>query len=200
MASDKLVFDLSSEIEGSTNVFIKKDWINILDNMNQNYSSNQSVIDTSQLSNSNKYMSYREAYLLVPMVLTVSNTAVNLGFTPNQAGTSADYCIGLKSWFGNIIHSFTLDYNGVTVIQQTPYINMVNCFKLLTSLSWNDVITQGATIGFYPDTSTSFQFNGPQALAVGQGTCNNVINPVLTQSPLTPAVAFNSYASTGGNV
>ena len=29
---DKLVFDLSQEIEGSPNVFVRKDWINILDN------------------------------------------------------------------------------------------------------------------------------------------------------------------------
>ena len=137
MSSDKLVFDLASEIEGSTNVFIKKDWVNILDNMNTNYSSNQSVVDTSQLSNSNKYMSYREAYLLVPMLLTVTNAsatgATNTNFAPDTGATSCDYCIGLKSWFGQIIHSFTLDYNGVTVIQQTPYINMVNSFKLLTS-------------------------------------------------------------------
>ena len=136
MASDKLVFDLSSEIEGSTNVFIKKDWVNILDNMNTNYSSNQSVIDTSQLSNSNKYMSYREAYLLVPMLLTITNAAAggatNGGFAPTVAGTSCDYSIGLKSWFGQIIHSFTLDYNGTTIIQQTPYVNMWNSFKLMT--------------------------------------------------------------------
>jgi hypothetical protein len=26
---DKLVFDLSQEVEGSPNVFIRKDWINI---------------------------------------------------------------------------------------------------------------------------------------------------------------------------
>ena len=37
MSCDKLVFDLSQEVEGSPNVFIRKDWINILDNQNQNY-------------------------------------------------------------------------------------------------------------------------------------------------------------------
>lgn len=204
MASDKLVFDLSSEIEGSTNVFIKKDWVNILDNMNTNYSSNQSVIDTSQLSNSNKYMSYREAYLLVPMLLTITNAAAgaadNGGFLPATAGTSCDYSIGLKSWFGQIIHSFTLDYNGVTVIQQTPYINMINSFKLLTSLSWGDVLTQGATIGFFPDTSTSYQVNNAAAAIEGQGVCNNIINPYgMTGSP-TIGVAFNTYLATGGNL
>ena len=34
---DKLVFDLSQEVEGTPNVFVRKDWINILDNQNQNY-------------------------------------------------------------------------------------------------------------------------------------------------------------------
>lgn len=203
MASDKLVFDLSSEIEGSTNVFIKKDWVNILDNMNTNYSSNQSVIDTSQLSNSNKYMSYREAYLLVPMLLTITNAAAgagdNGGFLPATAGSSCDYSIGLKSWFGQIIHSFTLDYNGVTVIQQTPYINMVNSFKLLTSLSWGDVMTQGATIGFYPDTANSYQVNSNAAAIDGQGVCNNIINPYgMTGSP-TIGVSFNTYLASSGN-
>lgn len=154
MSCDKLVFDLSQEVEGSPNVFIRKDWINILDNQNQNYQNNQSIIDTSQLANSNKYMSYREAYLAVPMLLSVR--------TPNSsAGTYAinDFAIGLKNWFGQIIHSLTLDYNGTTIVQQTPFCNMWNSFKLLTSLSYNDVLTMGPTIGFYPDTSDSWQYN-----------------------------------------
>ena len=71
--SDKLVFDLSQEVEGSPNVFVRKDWVNILDNANQNYNANQSVIDTSQLSNSNKYMAYREAYACVPLLLTIGS-------------------------------------------------------------------------------------------------------------------------------
>lgn len=48
---DKLVYDLAMEVEGSPSVFVRKDWINILDNQTQNYTSNQSVLDTSQLSN-----------------------------------------------------------------------------------------------------------------------------------------------------
>jgi hypothetical protein len=69
---DKLVFDLSQEVEGSPNVFVRKDWVNILDNQNQNYGNSQSIIDTSQLSNSNKYMSYRESYLAMPLLMTMA--------------------------------------------------------------------------------------------------------------------------------
>ena len=182
--SDKLVFDLAQEVEGTPNVFIRKDWINILDNQNQNYNNNQSVIDTSQLSNSNKYMSYREAYFVMPLLLTLVSD-VNGGFLP-ATDDPADSAIGLKNWFGQIIHSFTLDYNGTTIVQQTPYINMWNSFKLMTSMSYNDILTQGSTIGFYPDSATTWSWTPALAATedvvgagsysrsgCGQGVCNN---------------------------
>jgi hypothetical protein len=185
--SDKLVFDLAQEIEGSPNVFVRKDWVNILDNQNQNYNNNQSVIDTSQLSNSNKYMSYREAYFSIPFILTLGITAseaqvqnlstVTIGTTLKITDFSIqnDYALGLKNWFGQIIHSFTLDYNGVTCIQQTPYINMWNSFKLMTSLSMADVLTQGCQIGFYPDNANSFAV--VPVVSTGVVTGSTVNNP-----------------------
>lgn len=185
MSCDKLVFDLSQEVEGSPNVFVRKDWLNILDNQNQNYQNNQSIIDTSQLSNSNKYMAYREAYLSVPLLLTMVSTNIGAAgnadivtltpATANGATVSyADYSLGLKNWFGNIIHSFTLDYNGTTIIQQTPFCNMWNSFKLMTTLSYNDILTQGATIGFYPDTSSAFSYVPSDVIQpTGRFVCNN---------------------------
>jgi hypothetical protein len=194
---DKLVFDLSQEVEGSPSVFVKKDWLNILDNQNANYNSNQSVIDTSQLSNSNKWMSYREAYLSVPMLLSVATTnlAQAGGFTPATDATSADYCIGLKNWFGQIIHSLTLDYNGTTIIQQTPWCNMWNSFKLMTSLSLGDVETQGATIGFFPDDPLSWTMIGGAGVSTeGSGVCNNTNLPSTANLTI-----FNRYRQTEGN-
>jgi hypothetical protein len=222
--SDKLVFDLAQEVEGSPSVFVRKDWLNILDNQNQNYNNNQSIIDTSQLSNSNKYMSYREAYLSIPFLVTLANglqtyevvnaTTALAPFTPNNPASSVDYAVGLKNWFGQIIHSFTLDYNGTTIVQQTPYINMWNSFKLMTSLSLDDINTQGATIGFYPDDATSWQFVPPIPVTVqtatgppvvntltnvsglqGQGVCNNTNH--FTVVPV--AGAFNNFNSGRGN-
>jgi hypothetical protein len=229
---DKLVFDLSQEVEGSPNVFVRKDWVNILDNQNQNYSNSQSIIDTSQLSNSNKYMSYRESYLAMPLLMTMalptgnlsivnSALAANAGYADisignwntSTTGTSADYVMGLKNWFGTMIHSLTLDYNGSTICQQTPFINMWNTFKLMTSLSYQDVLSQGAQIGFFPDDSASFQFfpakQGGDALVVGgtivqptiandsllQGTCNNT-NLIV---PTSVSQRFNSFSSGAGN-
>ena len=197
MSSDKLVFDLSQEIEGSPNVFVRKDWLNILDNMNAQYNSNQSIIDTSQLSNSNKYLSYREAYLMCPMLLTLSTTQGV--FAPATSATSADYAIGLKNWFGTIIHSYTLDYNGTTIIQQTPYINMWNSFKLMTSLSLDDVNTSGATIGFYPDDPLSWTYcTSAETSGNGTGVCNNSNNTAVG-APSNISTNFNKYDSGNGN-
>lgn len=198
--SDKLVYDLSQELEGSPNVFVKKDWLNILDNQNGSYSSNQSVIDTSQLSNSNKYMSYREAYLLVPLTISLGTSAAAAAnqFLPAAPATSADYSLGLKNWYGSIIHSITLDYNGTTIIQQTPFCNMWNSFKLMTSLSLEDVNTQGATIGFFPDTPDSWSFR-TAASASGIGVCNNT-NYRGTGSGVVVSGADNIYKANQGNL
>ena len=82
MSCDLLTFNLANEAEGVPNVFVNKSWLNILDNQNGNYASNQSVIETSSLSNSNKFMNYREAYLHVPLLLSMVGTADDDGFLP----------------------------------------------------------------------------------------------------------------------
>lgn len=201
MSCDKLVYDLAQEVDGSPNVFIRKDWLNILDNQNGSYQGNQSVIDTSQLTNSNKYMSYREAYLSIPLLLTlVSSAATAANMTPLTAATSFDYSLGLKNWFGSVIHSFTLDYNGTTVIQQTPYINMWNSFRLMTTLSWSDIQLMGPTIGFYPDNPLSWTYDGATGPS-GRGVCNNT-NGRATAGTINGSVAtgvFTNFSSGNGN-
>lgn len=204
---DKLVYDLAQEVEGSPAVFVRKDWVNILDNQNQNYGNNQSVLDTSQLSNSNKYMSYREAYLSIPFLISLGAsgqaviTSTSAGttaspptgayFQPDLSTKSVDNAVGLKNWFGQIIHSFTLDYNGTTIIQQTPLVNMWNSFKLMTSLSYEDLLTQGSTIGFWPDQSDSYQFiQGPTTVPTGTTAGSGVI--VGGPSPVGVGVCNNS--------
>jgi hypothetical protein len=185
--ADTLVYDLASMTEGSPSVFVKKDWLSILDNQNGNYRGNQSVIDTSQLSNSNKYMNYREAYLAVPLVLSASGTSVT---APETAATSFDYALGLKNWYGTLIHSMTLDLNGTTIVQQTPFCSLWNVFKLITSLSWSDIATMGSSIGFYPDNALSFSFSAA-ASTDGLGTCNTNNAGAVT----IVAGAHNSYDS-----
>ena len=153
---DSIVFDMASQTESEPNIFVKKDWVSILDNMNGNYASNQSVIDTSQLSNSNKWINYREAYLTMPLTLCLATTGT---FAPQSAATSVDYGVGLKNSYFSMIHSLSVDLGGSTICQTTPYQSLWNNFKLLTTLSYQDLLTLGPSIGFYPDNSSSWSYN-----------------------------------------
>jgi hypothetical protein len=190
---DTLLFDMSQSTEGTPQIFVRRDWLSILDNMNQSYIGNQSIIDTSQLANSNKYMSYYEATLIVPLLLTM--TSVTNGATGFTTG-NYDYVMGLKNWLGTIVHSFTLDYNGTTIIQQTPFVGLWNTFCLMTSFNYND-FTEWASIGFYPDTSTSWSYSslltgGATFTEQGVGITNN-----QNQLELVSPVGILGQTSTG---
>lgn len=195
MASDQIVLDMATQTEGNAAIFTKKDWLSILDNQNKSYNGSQSVIDTSQLANSNKYMNYREAYLTIPLTLALSTNSYVTGASGagavansvwNPTNGLSNQAIGLKNWYGSVVHSFTLDYNGTTIIQQTPFIGMWNTFKLMTSLSFEDLRTQGSMIGFYPDNAgnvsqlnpTTYLTNGVFS-PVGYGTCNSSNGPSI---------------------
>lgn len=193
MSADSLVFDMSSMSEGTSSVFVRKDWVSILDNQNQNYQGNQSVIDTSQLSNSNKYFNYREAYLTCPMLLTMTqNTGSAVAWIPAQAdgSNSPDYIMGLKNWYGSIVHSMTVDYNGTTIVQQTPYCGLWNTFKLMTSLSYEDVLLNGASMGFWPDDVSGFEISN---LNSTEGIANTVTNNKNAGAFPVVANAFNTF-------
>lgn len=175
---DQVIFELSSQTETEPNIFIKKDWVSILDNQNANYSGNQCVIDTSQLSNSNKWIGYREGYLTIPMQLCMSTITPSNTFAPQTGLTSSDYALSLKNWYGSIIHSISVDLAGSTIIQQTPFQSLYNNFKLLTTLSYQDLLTLGPSIGFYPDNSSSWSYNSSASVYGSVGVSNNVNNYV----------------------
>ena len=65
---------------------------------------------------------------------------------------------------------------------------MWNCFRLMTTLSYQDVLVEGVHMGFYPDTSTSWALQQQPGLT-GVGVCNNDNGFV----PLITSGAFNSY-------
>ena len=187
---DNTAYDMSAQSESAPSFFVKKDYLSILDNSNGNYSSNQLVIDTSQLSNSNKWLNYREGYLVMPLLVSMTSAVSTYVVAQNF-----DYSVSLKNWYGTVIHSISLDLQGSTIIQQTPFQSLWNCFKLLTTLSYQSIVTEGPTLGFYPDTSTSWTFNAATATIGGNGTCNNsnfFVSPVIVGAVATiPRENFN---------
>ena len=173
MSTDLVVYNQSVEEAPSSSVMSDKKWLQVLDQNNGSYSSGQSTLETTSLSTSDRFMNYREAYLSIPVIMTVgNNTNVNSAGMANA--TSKSKLIGLKNSYTSLIHSFSCDLNGTNVIQNTPFSEFYNAFQLMTSLSWDDVKTQGSTIGFYPDdalSATSFTANNVSGS--GEATVNN---------------------------
>ena len=75
---------------------------------------------------------------------------------------------------------------------------MWNSFKLMTTLSFSDIQTSGATVGFYPDDPLSWTYNAVASTS-GMGVCNNT-NQSSTAFPFVVDGAFNSYKSGNGNL
>ena len=188
MSGDALVFDMANSPRKDPSVFVKKDWLAISDDMNQNYAGNQVVIQTSALSNSNKYLDYRQGYLTVPLLLTLtSDTAAAGKLAPATAATSCDFTLGLKNWIGSVCHNLSLSVNNSTIAQTTNFLPIYNNFKLMTTLSASDY-QMFSSIGFAPDDAMSISFqtaNSENGIGVANNQ-NSLAFPVVTG-------AFNSY-------
>ena len=154
MSSDSLVFDMAMAGSAAPSVFIKKDYFKVTDDQNGIYTGNQSVIQTSATANSGRYMDFKNSYITIPLVLSLTANGVGAAFTPGAV--NSNFSIGLKNWFGSVIHSCQVDFNNTTAQQLTSYQSMFNAFKLHTTLSLDDVATQGASIGYAKDTATSW--------------------------------------------
>lgn len=189
MAADQLLIELSAS-EDKQVPFANSRWNFLLDQSSGNYSSGSTTLDTSSLANSADYLDCKSLTLAIPWSVRVSSSAA-------AALNLAPFVAGLKSWFGQFIHSITVDYNSTTIVQQTPFANLYQHFKLLTTLSMNDVIKDGSMIGLYPDSAMSW--TATDALATGGiGVTNNVdyvVNTALTTAAAGqgPVVANDGF-------
>jgi len=167
MAADQLTLDLSQQPEYSSPFIRDSDWLYALDqNPSGVYSSNQVVIDTSSLSNSNKWLDWNGSYLAVPIRIRVTANTANIGIVP-QFST----CI--KSGFFHFFNSCQVELNGTTVQQSTSLSNLMWNYRLLTTMSYNDLVKNGAAIGFWPDDSQSWGYASAASLS-GLGFTNNL--------------------------
>ena len=171
--SDSIVYDLSSTSESVDRPFINKDWQYVNDQNNGSYSSGQVIISTETLSNSGKWVNFQEAYLKVPLVVVLSGVD-GAGTVQDMTATAgSEFIAGLKNGHWNLIHSLVTEYNNTAVIQSTAFTNVYNSFKAHTTYSLDDVKTVGPSIGYAPDSESSWVFNNAGNTCFGRGSCNN---------------------------
>jgi hypothetical protein len=136
-------------------------WIN--DQNNGSYNG-QITFDTSLFNSSSKWLSYSEAYLEVPFVMSAKSNV-------NVAASFNAYYAGLKSGYHQLIDSISVEYGTKNVVQLQSYVNFHTQFKLMTSFSQDDVAKYGSSIGLIPDSAGSYQFKA-NASNFGDGYSN----------------------------
>lgn len=202
---DNLVFEESVNAEIDQSEFISKKWIYVNDSNSQNYTS-QVVIDSTPLANSGGWINWSEGYIVMPLVVELQSTIA--GSLPLNT-VVPDHSWAFKSGFWHMINSMTLEFNNQNVVQQTPFLNVFRSFKAMTSFSQDDIISEGATIGFSPDNPSSWTYalvgGDASNLANGVGLCNNRAVPLLTaQCPvaganITTATIFSLTSGVAGS-
>jgi hypothetical protein len=202
---DNLVFEESINAEIDQSEFISKKWIYVNDSNSQNYTS-QVVIDSTPLANSGGWINWSEGYIVMPLVVELQSLIA--GSLPANSNV-ADHAWAFKAGFWHLINSMTLEFNNQNVVQQTPFLNVFRSFKAHTSFSLDDVLNEGYTIGYSPDSAGSWSF-APTSLntnplsANGVGLCNNKAvatsfarSPVATGAIDTSTPFYLATASAG---
>ena len=166
--SDHIQLSKSSETKYPP-IFEKREWLSINDTTTQ-YDQGTSIIETTALSNNDKFLDYNAGYLTVPILITLSNNSTTPGLAP-PAILPYTQSLGFKQSFLTMINSITVDLNGQSMVQQNQLLDIYNNFRLLTSESWTSK-NRWPIIGFYPDLVS----------ASGLSTVNNKFAPANTTS------------------
>ncbi len=145
----------------------------------------QIQFDCSSLANNNRYLSYSEAYFQFPIVITAKSTAADY-----SAAVKA-YSIAIKNGYYQFIDSIQVDLNNQNVVQLQNNLNTLVNYKLLTSMSHDELEKLGPSLGFYPDSADSYQY-ADAADADGDGYSNN--------RNITPATILTERANTNSGL
>lgn len=168
LSSDVTIFDESINHLEHSKPFSGKSMLYQTDQNNNNYSG-QIQIDCSSLSNSGKWLDYKNAYIEIPYVVSMK------GSTDISAAVNA-FSVGLKNGYYQIIESMSVDLNQRNIVQLQNNLNILTNYRVLTSFSQDDLVKYGPILGIYPDTANSYRFSAAASLN-GDGYSNNITTP-----------------------
>lgn len=158
---------------GSDSDMISREIAWIPDSNGSSYNG-QITFDLSSLGQSNKWLSYKEAYIQIPYVIAAKGS-VNITAAVNKN------LILLKDGFHQIIDNISVEMNNKTVVQVQNFTNVHTQFKMLTKSSTNDVIKNSTTTGFFTDNINTYTYRAAASI-VGVGYCNNTNSQTNTRS------------------
>jgi hypothetical protein len=168
--ADTIIYELSTQQEPLSEKFISKKFLTVTDNNNGVYNSTSLVIDCASLSSTNEFLSFREAVLQVPIVITLRDISAS----PANISANVGNLVTLKSGAHHLFHNMTISFNNSEVVSQVDLSSVPMHFRLLTEESLDDENKLGPTYFIQKDSSSpsSWNYGGNIDLA-GTATSRN---------------------------
>ena len=157
MSQDLQTFSYSMTNESGEKMsipFLKKKLQYQIDNNNStNYSRNEVQFETTSLSNNGKWMDFKNGFMSVPLVMTLTRDAGHA-----ISADDAKQLLQMKASNLSIIDSIQIEANGVSVVQQTRNIVPLLIFKQHSTLGLNDLELHSQTMGYQKHSSEDWSY------------------------------------------
>lgn len=185
MSYDQTIYDqaVSAGDSNDDSDVIQKKVSYIIDSNQGNYSSNQVIFETQAISNSQEWNNLRDAFIVLPLVMSMSGTddgvANPVDFTSNHI-KNTDFALMLKNRDA-LLHSVSVDYDGMTIVQACPNQNLYTAFLEATTGTREEDKIKGSFSHSYDDSRDSWRFDAT-ASQYGKGISNNCVQPSETRN------------------
>jgi len=176
--ADEYTFASSLAPQGTEFEFDTRQFVYIPDQNNSSYPSGQITMDLAGLSNSGKFVDWKQSFLTIPLILNVN---CNSGAFAT-ANVENAFAASLKNSTLQLINSISVEITNNQVVNLTNFSNIHANYKLLNKISSEEISNLAPSILFGKDTAESITYTSA-ASAGGLGECNNVI----LESTFTPA-------------
>jgi len=194
--ADQFLLQSSLKTDASVKVSRGKSVAVVNDGQSGSYSSGIVSFDCqSALNGSTGYASLKDAYVVLPFVVSMKNTHDTLA----AAAYPARYALGMKCNVANVIDEVKVYLNGKSIITPSEYKQIWSNVRAMAELTTAEVEKHGADMFLYPDDWESTKHSAT-ATDMGDGYCNNMLSgaSALTLAGATDATRREPGRSNSG--
>lgn len=116
---------------------------------------------------------------------------------PGWDNWDASWLVGIKNSHTQLIDSLSVDIQNSSVLQLTRYTNIYATYRMLTTMSKDELANIAPSLGFFPDTSDSFDYVGGPSPS-GRGSSNNLVWGFQKIYPNNSGLIYSAYTIPAG--
>ena len=149
--ADEYDFASSLAPQGTDFQFDSRQFVYIPDQNNGSYPNSQVTFDLAGLSNSGKWISWKDSNLVIPLVLNVNCSAG----TFSGATAENNFCASLKNSVFQLISSMSVELTNNSIVNLTNFSNLDINYRLLNRISSEEMENLAPSILFSKDSAES---------------------------------------------